>query len=134
MKIFSFFYSEKVIFHKKKKNSIIAQQEEDIAIYTTRNDNGRVRNGSFSSRPGSFIFFNSQTCLILKIKQGEANRENSQTPAVYILFLFLFFNFNFLYLLFYFYFIKINIFHKNKNIMNFYKLFIKHYNNNYYLY
>ena len=26
---------------------------------------------------------------------------------------------------FYFYYIKINIFHKNKNIMNFYKIFIK---------
>ena len=36
---------------------------------------------------------------------------------------------------FYFYYIRINIFHKNKNIMNFYKLFIKkHYNNYYYLY
>ena len=34
-------------------------------------------------------------------------------------------HFIFLYLLFYFYYIKINIFHKNKNIMNFYKLFIK---------
>ena len=45
--------------------------------------------------------------------------------SVYILFLFLFF----LYLLFYSYYIKINIFHKNKNIMNFYKLFSKkHYN------
>ena len=33
--------------------------------------------------------------------------------------------FIFLYLIFYFYYIKINIFHKNKNIMNFYKLFIK---------
>ena len=51
--------------------------------------------------------------------------KNSQTRPVYILFLLLFFNFNFLYLLFYFYYIKINIFHKNKKIMNFYKLFIK---------
>ena len=33
--------------------------------------------------------------------------------------------FIFLYLFFYFYYIKINIFHKNKNIMNFYKIFIK---------
>ena len=30
-----------------------------------------------------------------------------------------------LYFLFYFYYIKINIFHKNKNVMNFYKLIIK---------
>ena len=51
--------------------------------------------------------------------------ENSQTRPVYILFLVLFFNFNFFIFAFYFYYIKINIFHKNKNIMNFYKLFIK---------
>ena len=69
--------------------------------------------------------------LILKL----VSFKNSQTRPVYILFLFLFFNFNFLYLLFYFYYIKSNIFHKNKNSMNFYKLFIKkHYNNNNYLF
>ena len=46
---------------------------------------------------------------------------------------FLFFILIFLYLLFYFYYIKINIFYKNKNIIDFYKLFIKkNYNNNYY--
>ena len=42
----------------------------------------------------------------------------------------------FIFFIFFYYYIKINIFHKNKNIMNFYKLFTKkHYNNNnYYLY
>ena len=64
VKIFDFFYSEKVIFHKNKKNSIIAQQKEELAIYTTRDDNERVRDGAVPSRPDSFIFFNSQTCLI----------------------------------------------------------------------
>ena len=59
MKIFGFFYSEKVIFHKNKKNSIIAQQEEEVAIYTTRGDNKRVWDGAVPSRPSSFIFFNS---------------------------------------------------------------------------
>ena len=58
------FYSEKVIFHKNKKNSIIAQQEEKLAIYTTRDDNGRVWDGAVPSRPGSFIFFNFQGFLI----------------------------------------------------------------------
>ena len=54
MKIFGFFYSKKVIFHKNKKNSIIAQQEEELAIYTTRDDNGRVWDGVVPSRPSSF--------------------------------------------------------------------------------
>ena len=57
------------------------------------------------------------------------------SPHLNFIFVFIFLILNFLYFLFYFYYIKINIFHKNKNIMNFYKLFIKkHYNNNYYLY
>ena len=37
-------------------------------------------------------------------------------------------------LVFYFYYMKINLFHKNENIINFYKLFIKKYSNYYYLY
>ena len=70
-----------------------------------------------------------------KLNKAGQRQENSQTRPVYILFFFLFFNFNFFIFTFYFYHIKINIFHKNKNIMNFYKLFIKkHYNNNNYLY
>ena len=56
------------------------------------------------------------------------------SPRLYFIFVFIF-NFNFFIFYFYFYYIKTNIFHKNKNIMNFYKLFIKkHYNNNNYLY
>ena len=42
MKIFGFFYLEKVIFHQNKKNSIIEQQGEGPAIHTTRDDNGRT--------------------------------------------------------------------------------------------
>ena len=64
LKIFSFFYSKKVIFHKNKKNSIIAQQKEELAIYTPRDDNGGVWDGAVISQLGSFIFLNSQTCLI----------------------------------------------------------------------
>ena len=64
VKIFGFFYSEKVIFHKIKKNSIIVQQKEELAIYTIRDDNGRVWDWAVSSRSGSFIFFNSQTRFI----------------------------------------------------------------------
>ena len=95
MKIFGFFYSEKVIFHKNKKNSIIVQQEEELAIYTTRNDNGRVLDGAVPSRPDSFIFFNFQTVSFKKLNRAGRIWENSQTRPVYILFLFLFFNFNF---------------------------------------
>ena len=42
VKIFGFFYLEKVIFHKNKKNSIITQKEEELATLTTKDDNGRV--------------------------------------------------------------------------------------------
>ena len=56
MKIFGFFYSEKVIFHKNKKNSIIAQQEEELTIHTTRDDNGRVWDRAVPSQLDSFIF------------------------------------------------------------------------------
>ena len=64
MKIFDFFYSEKVIFHKNKKNSIIAQKEEGLVILITMDDNGRVLDEAVSSRLDSFIFFNSQIYLI----------------------------------------------------------------------
>ena len=49
MNKFGFFNLEKVIFYKIKKNSIIAQQEEELAIYTTRDDNGRVWDGAVPS-------------------------------------------------------------------------------------
>ena len=179
MKIFDFFYSEKVIFHKNKKNTIIAQQKEELVIYTTRDDNERVWDVTVSSRPDSFIFFNSQTYLILKIKKGwtemgkfpNSSRlhfifvfifkflffficflgkfPNSSrlhfifvfifkflffficflgkfpnSPRLHFIFVFIF-KFLFFYLLFYFYYIKINIFHKNKNIMNFYNYLLK---------
>ena len=136
MKIFGFFYSEKIIFHKNKKNSIIVQQEKELAIYTTRDDNGRIF-GTRQSHPDPVYLFFSILQLVSFKKLNKAGRrwENSQTRIVYILFLFLFLNFNFFIFVFYFYYIKISIFHNNKNIMNFYKLFIKkHYNNNYYLY
>ena len=135
MKIFGFFYSEKVIFHKNKKNSIIAQQEKELAIYTTRDDNGRVWDGAVPYRPGPFIFLILKLVSFKKLNRTGRRWENSQTHPVYILFLFLFLILILLYMLFYFHYIKINIFLKNKNIMNFYILFIKkHYNNNYYLY
>ena len=51
-------------------------------------------------------------------------RKFSNSPRLHFIFVF-FFILIFLYFLFYFYYIEINIFHKNKNIMNFYKLFIK---------
>ena len=86
--------------------------------------------------PARLFFSIPKLVSFKKLNRTGLKWENSQIRPVYILFLFLFLNFIlFLYLLFYFYYIKINIFHKNKNIMNFYKLFIKkHYNNYYYLY
>ena len=48
-------------------------------------------------------------------------RKFSNSPRVHFIFVFIFYFFIFAF----FYYIKINIFHKNKNIMNFYKLFIK---------
>ena len=94
--------------------------------------------GTGRSHPDSIRLFFSIPKLVSfkKLNRAGWRWENSQTRPVYILFLFLFFNFNFfIFDFFYFYYIKINIFHKNKNVMNFYKLFIKkHYNNNYYLY
>ena len=126
MKIFGFFYSEKVIFHKNKKNSIIVQQEEELAIYTIKDDNGRVWDGVVPSRPQLVYFFSILKLVSFK-KLNRVGRiwENSQTRLVYILFLFLFFNFNFFIFFIYFYYIKINIFHKNKNIMNFINYLLK---------
>ena len=98
-------------------------------------DNGRVWDVAVPSDPARLFFSISKLVSFKKLKMVGQRCENFQTGPVYILFLFLFLNFIFLYLFFYFYYIKINIFHKNKNIMNFYKLFIKkHYNNYYYLY
>ena len=75
--------------------------------------------------PACLFFSIPKLVSFKKFNRAGHRWENSQTRPVYILFLFLFFIFIFLYLIFYFYYIKINIFHKNKNIMIFYKLFIK---------
>ena len=82
--------------------------------------------GTGRSHPDPARLFFSIPKLVSFKKLNRVGRrwENFQTRPVYILFLFLFLKFIF-YLFFYFYYIKINIFHKNKNIMNFYKLFIK---------
>ena len=84
--------------------------------------------------PARLFFSILKLVSFKKLNRAERRWDNSQTRPVYILFLFLFFNFNF-FIFFFFFYIKINIFHKNKKIMNFYKLFIKKlYNNYYYLY
>ena len=95
MKIFGFFYSEKVIFHKNKKNSIIVQQEEELAIYTTMNDNGRVWDGRSHPDPARLFFSIFKLVSFKKLNRAGQRWENSQTRPVYILFLFLFLNFNF---------------------------------------
>ena len=59
MKIFDFFYSEKVNFHQNKKNFIITQQGEGLATLTNMDDNNRVWGGV---APSARLFF----FLILK--------------------------------------------------------------------
>ena len=71
--------------------------------------------------PACLFFLIPKLVSFKKLNRAGRRWKNSQTRPIYILFLFFSFNFNF----FIFYCIKINIFHKNKNIMNFYKLFIK---------
>ena len=95
MKIFGFFYSEKVIFHTNKKSSIIVQQEEDIAIYITMDDNGGFETGRSHPDPTRLFFSIHNLVLFKKLNRTGRRWKNSQTCPVYILFLFLFFNFNF---------------------------------------
>ena len=67
MKIFDFFYSEKVIFHKNKKNPIIAQQKEGLAIHTARDDNGRVWDRGRSHPDSVRLFFSIPKLVSFKI-------------------------------------------------------------------
>ena len=132
MKIFGFFYSEKVIFHQNKKNFIIAQKRERLTTLTTRDDNGRVWDETAPSRLGSFIFFLIPKSISFKKLNGARRNGKIPKPVLFTFdfcFYFLFFNICF----FIFIILKLIYFIKNKNIMNFYKLFIKkHSNNNYY--
>ena len=45
MKIFDFFYSEKIIFHRNKKNFTIVQQGEGLATLNTMDDKRRGAEG-----------------------------------------------------------------------------------------
>ena len=104
MKIFGFFYSEKVIFHKNKKNSIIAQQKEELVINTTRMTMGGFGMGRSHPDPTRLFFSIPKLVSFKKLNRVGMGRrwENSQTRPVYILFLLLFFNFNFFILAFLF--------------------------------
>ena len=85
MKIFSFFYLKKVIFHQNKKNSIIARKGEGLAILTTMDDNERVWDEVTQSRLGSFIFFLIHKPISFKKLNGMGQDEkNSQTRPIYI--------------------------------------------------
>ena len=127
-----------LVLKKKKKKNQVKSPSPESRVPETGSDPpiGSGRDSGRDTHPDPACLFFSILKLVSFKKLNRAGRrwENSQTRPVYILFLFLFLIL-FYYLIFYFYYIKINIFHKNKNIMNFYKLFIKkHYNNNYYLY
>ena len=82
---------------------------------------GGFGTGRVHPDPARLFFSILKLISFKKLNRARRRWENSQTRSVYILF----FNFNFFIFVFYFYYIKFNIFHKNKNIMNFYKLFIK---------
>ena len=83
--------------------------------------------------PARLFFSIPKLVSFKKLNRVGAEMEKfSNSLRLHFIFVFIF---KFFICFFYFYYIKINIFHKNKNIMNFYKLFIKkHYNNNNYLY
>ena len=86
------------------------------------------------SHPDPTRLFFSIPKLVSFKKLNRAGRDEKILKLAPFTFYFYFY-FYFFNVIFYLYYIKINIFHKNKNIMNFYKLFIKkHDNNNYYLY
>ena len=72
MKIFDFFYSEKVIFYKNKKNSTIAQQKEEVAIYTTRMITGGF--GTGRSHPDQVHLFFSILKLVSFKKLNRARQ------------------------------------------------------------
>ena len=70
------------------------------------------------------LFFSIPKLVSFKKLNRAEMRKFLNSPRLHFIFV-LFLNFSFLYFIFYFYYIKINIFHKNKNIMNIYKLFLK---------
>ena len=70
--------------------------------------------------PTRLFFSISKLVSFKKLNRTGQRWENSQTRPFTFYFCFYFSIFAFLFLLY-----KINVFHKNKNIMNFYKLFIK---------
>ena len=85
--------------------------------------------GGFETRrsyldPACLFFSISKLVSFKKLNRGDGDEKIHKLASYTFYFIFIL-KFNFLYLFFYFYYIIINIFHKNKNIMNFYKLFIK---------
>ena len=104
MKIFDFFYSEKVISHKNKKNFIIAQKREGLATLTTRNDNMRVWKEAAPSRLGSFIFFLIPKPILFKKLNRTGRNKKILKPVPFTFdfcFYFLFFYICFFYFLLY---------------------------------
>ena len=92
---------------------------------------GGFETGRSHPDPASLFFSIPKLVSFKKLnRDGAEMGKFSNSPRLHFIFKFYFFI-----CFFYFYYIKINIFIKIKNIMNFYKLFIKkHYNNYYYLY
>ena len=86
--------------------------------------------------PTRFIFSIPKLVLSKKLNRagrgGAGIRKFPNPSHLHLIFVFIFYFLYFFIFAFYFYYIKINIFHKNKNIINFYKFFIKKHSNYYY--
>ena len=98
------------------------------------NDNEKVWDGQL--HPDLvFFFFQFSNLFDLKILIGQGVDGKIPKPALFTFdFCFYFLFIIFLYLIFIIIILKLIYFIKNKNIMNFYKLFIKKYYYYYYLY
>ena len=105
-----------------------AQQGEGPAIHTTKDDNGRVWEEAAPSRPGSFIFLILKLVSFKKLN-GARMIKFPNLSYLYLIFSFIFYIFFFIFII-----LKLIYFIKNKNTMNFYKLFIKKHLNYYYYY
>ena len=83
--------------------------------------------------PNRLLFSISKLFLFKKLNGGRVGmRKFSNPPRLYLIFVFIFYFKFFIFVFFIFIILKLIYFIKNKNIMNFYKLFIKKHSNYYY--
>ena len=125
--IWLFLFRKNRLSSKKKKNSIIVQQGE-LATLATWNDNGVFGTRRSHPDPVRLFFFSIPKPIPFKNLNGTGWFGWDEK-----IFKLVPFTFDFYFI--FFIILKLICFIKNKNIMNFYKLFIKkHFNYYYYLY